>query len=121
ILGQERHDVTATVVGDHLIDVEAGDRSGSMFGASIDIGTTTVVATLVDLASGAVASVASTINRQAPFGADVIARMGFAMQDEENVDRLREAVVETVDALLGEVCGEAGVDRAEVAEVVLVG
>jgi uncharacterized 2Fe-2S/4Fe-4S cluster protein (DUF4445 family) len=121
ILGQERHDVTATVVGDHLIDVEAGDRSGRMFGASVDIGTTTVVATLVDLASGAVASVASTINRQAPFGADVIARMGFAMQDEENVDRLREAVVETVDALLGEVCGEAGVDRAEVAEVVLVG
>jgi uncharacterized 2Fe-2S/4Fe-4S cluster protein (DUF4445 family) len=121
ILGQERHDVTATVVGDHLIDVEAGDHSGRMFGASVDIGTTTVVATLVDLASGAVASVASTINRQAPFGADVIARMGFAMQDEENVDRLREAVVETVDALLGEVCGEAGVDRAEVAEVVLVG
>jgi uncharacterized 2Fe-2S/4Fe-4S cluster protein (DUF4445 family) len=121
ILGQERHDVTATVVGDHLIDVEAGDRSGRMFGASVDIGTTTVVATLVDLASGAVASVASTINRQAPFGADVIARMGFAMQDEENVDRLREAVVETVEALLGEVCGEAGIDRAEVAEVVLVG
>ena len=68
--------VTATVVGDHLVDVEPGDTRDRMFGVSFDIGTTTVVATLVDLRSGEVAAVASTINRQATFGADVIARMG---------------------------------------------
>jgi uncharacterized 2Fe-2S/4Fe-4S cluster protein (DUF4445 family) len=121
ILGAERHTVTATVVGDHLIDVEAGDATGRLFGASIDVGTTTVVATLVDLIAGAVAAVSSTINRQAPFGADVIARMGFAMQDDANVDRLRTSIVETVNALLDQVCDEAGVCSSEVVEVVLVG
>ena len=54
-----------------------------MFGVSLDIGTTTVVATLIDLRSGAAAGVESTINRQAPYGADVIARMGHAMTGED--------------------------------------
>ena len=45
--------LTATVVGDHLVDVEPGDTRERMFGVSLDIGTTTVVATLVDLRSGA--------------------------------------------------------------------
>ena len=82
-----RRPLTATVVGDHLVDVEAGDTRERMFGISFDIGTTTVVATLVDLRSGAAAAVESTINRQAPFGADVIARMGHAMTGAEAIGR----------------------------------
>ena len=75
----EPAELTATIVGDHLVDVEAGTATEAMFGVSFDVGTTTVVATLVDLTSGSAAAVESTINRQAPFGADVIARMGHAM------------------------------------------
>ena len=56
-----------------------------MFGLSFDIGTTTCVCTLVDLRSGSTVAVASTLNRQAPFGADVIARMARAMQDDDDI------------------------------------
>ena len=113
--------VTATVVGDHLVDVEAGDTRGQMFGVSFDVGTTTVVATLVDLRSGAAAAVASTINRQATFGADVIARMGHAMTGPEAIEELRAAVVATVNGLLDEVVGAAGISRAHLYEAVVVG
>jgi len=41
--------VTVTLVGEYLVDVEAGDTRDRMFGVSFDIGTTTCVATLVDL------------------------------------------------------------------------
>jgi uncharacterized 2Fe-2S/4Fe-4S cluster protein (DUF4445 family) len=113
--------LTATVVGDHLVEVEPGDTSGRMFGLSVDVGTTTVVATLVDLRQGVVAAVASTINRQASFGADVIARMGHAMLGDEHVAELRSAALATVNAVVGEVRSTAGVDAPEVYEAVVVG
>jgi uncharacterized 2Fe-2S/4Fe-4S cluster protein (DUF4445 family) len=113
--------VTATVVGDRLVDVQPGDTSGRMFGASVDIGTTTVVATLVDLCAGAVAGIASTINRQASFGGDVIARMGHAMLGAEETRQLRSAVLASVNAVVAEARTSAGVDAREVAELVVVG
>jgi uncharacterized 2Fe-2S/4Fe-4S cluster protein (DUF4445 family) len=113
--------ITATVVGDHLVDVEAGDTRERVFGVSFDIGTTTVVATLVDLRSGAVAAVASTINRQATYGADVIARMGHAMTGPEAIEQLQTAVLGTVNGLLDEVFEASGVDRDHVYEAVVVG
>jgi uncharacterized 2Fe-2S/4Fe-4S cluster protein (DUF4445 family) len=113
--------VTATVVGDHLVDVHAGDTRGRMFGVSVDIGTTTVVATLVDLAAGAVAAVASTINRQASFGADVIARMGHAMLGEAEIDELRVAALATVNGVLEDTRTAAGVEPTDVTECVIVG
>jgi uncharacterized 2Fe-2S/4Fe-4S cluster protein (DUF4445 family) len=113
--------LTATLVGEHLVDVEAGDVAPPMFGVSIDVGTTTVVATLIDLTNGAAAAVESTINRQAPFGADVIARMGHAMTGDEAIADLRAAALATVNGLVESVCATAGVERDRVYEVVAVG
>lgn len=120
-MADEPRALTATLVGEHLVDVEAGEASGAMYGISLDVGTTTVVATLVDLATGAPAAVESTINRQAPFGADVIARMGHAMTGEEALADLRAAVLATVNGLVESVCATAGVDREHVVEMVVVG
>ncbi|HEX6130510.1 MAG TPA: ASKHA domain-containing protein [Actinomycetota bacterium] len=113
--------ITATVVGDHLVDVEAGDTTARAFGASVDVGTTTVVVTLVDLTNGVAVGVESTINGQAPFGADVIARMGHAMQTDDGLAELRDAIVATVNGLLERVRADAGVERHEVHELVVVG
>jgi len=120
-MSDEPRDLTATLVGEHLVDIEAGDTTGTMYGISLDIGTTTVVATLVDLVSGAAAAVESTINRQAPFGADVIARMGHAMTGREGISDLRAAVLDTVNGLVESVCATAGVEREHVFETVVVG
>lgn len=113
--------VTVTVVGDHLIGAEPGDARGRMFGVSFDIGTTTVVATLVDLVAGTTAAVASALNGQAPYGADVIARMGHAMNGDDAIAELRTAILTTVNGLVQEVCGAADVASTEVVEAVVVG
>jgi len=113
--------VTATLVGEYLIDLEPGDTTDRMFGASFDIGTTTCVCTLVDLRSGAAVAVASTINHQTPFGADVIARMARAMQDDEDITKLQAAAISTVNELLGRVKVEAGVETEEIYEAVVAG
>jgi uncharacterized 2Fe-2S/4Fe-4S cluster protein (DUF4445 family) len=115
----EAPEVTATIVGESLIDVEPGDTRDRLFGVSLDVGTTTVVATLVDLTNGATAGVGSTINGQAPFGADVIARIGYSMTS--GVEELTSAVLVTINELIREVCASASVDTGEVYECVVVG
>ena len=113
--------VTATLVGEYLVDCQEGDTRERMFGASFDIGTTTCVCTLVDLRNGATVAVASTINHQASYGADVIARMAKAMHGQENIDLLQAAALETVNELLARVQEEAEVTPEEIYESVVAG
>ena len=115
------YQVTAVIVDDVLIDVQPGDTSGRIFGIAFDLGTTTVVATLLDLATGTPAAVASALNSQQPFGADVITRISATMLDPAALGRLTELAHQTLGQLAAEVCAEAGVDPAEVYEIALAG
>ena len=113
--------VTAVVVDDVLIDVEPGDTTARRFGVAFDLGTTTVVATLLDLATGTPAAVASMLNPQQPYGADVITRISATMMDDTALERLSTLAHDVLDQLTGEVCDEGGVERGEVYEVALAG
>jgi uncharacterized 2Fe-2S/4Fe-4S cluster protein (DUF4445 family) len=61
------------------------------------------------------------LNRQQPYGADVISRVSATMLDEQALSALEARAHETLAELAGEVCEEAGVDAAEVYEIVVVG
>lgn len=113
--------VTAVVVGEALIAVEPGDTTGEVYGIAFDLGTTTAVATLLDLITGTPAAARSMLNRQQPFGGDVISRISATMMDETALDRLRELAHATLADLTAEVCDAAGVDPAHVYEVALAG
>ena len=113
--------VTAVLADDLLIDVEPDDTSGSRYAIAFDLGTTTVVATLLDLETGQPLAVRSILNAQQPFGADVISRISATMLDEGALERLREHAHETLRALTDQVCGEVDVNPREVYEVVVTG
>jgi uncharacterized 2Fe-2S/4Fe-4S cluster protein (DUF4445 family) len=121
IMRESGFSVTAVVVDDLLIDVEPGDTTGRGFAIAFDLGTTTVVATLLDVGTGTPVAVRSMLNKQQPFGADVISRISATMLDPEALERLRSLAAETLQELALEVCEEGGVDPAEVYEVALVG
>jgi uncharacterized 2Fe-2S/4Fe-4S cluster protein (DUF4445 family) len=113
--------VTAVLADDVLIDVEPGDTSGSRHAIAFDLGTTTVVATLLDLETGQPKAVRSILNAQQPFGADVISRISATMMDEGALGTLQERAHETLRQLADEVCEEGGVAPSEVYEVVVTG
>lgn len=50
-------------------------------GVAVDLGTTTLVAQLLDLATGKVVAVSTALNAQARYGADVMSRIQFAVLD----------------------------------------
>src|SRR5262245_17184994 len=113
--------VTAVVVDEELIDVEPGDTTGIRYAIAFDLGTTTVVATLLDLATGTPVSVASMLNKQQPFGGDVISRISATMIDPESLDRLGRAACATLAELAAQVCREGEVDPGDVYEVAVAG
>jgi uncharacterized 2Fe-2S/4Fe-4S cluster protein (DUF4445 family) len=121
VLRKSHFDVTAVVCDQELIALEPGDTSARRFAIAFDLGTTTVVATLLDLESGQPAAVRSMLNRQQPFGADVITRISATMMDDEALRSLRDRAHETMATLCREVCVEADVDPREVYEITVCG
>ncbi len=114
--------VTAVVADDALIAVEPGDTTARCFGLAFDLGTTTVVASLLDLATGTPVAVASALNAQQPLGGDVITRISAVMMDPAGgLNRLRRLAHQTLDELTTEVLRDGGVEPEEVYEVALAG
>lgn len=113
--------VTAVVVDDLLIDVEPGDTTKRRYALAFDLGTTTVVATLLDVDTGTPVEVASMLNKQQPFGGDVITRISATMMDPDALGRLRDLAYETLAELTEIVCTGASVDPTEVYEVAVAG
>jgi uncharacterized 2Fe-2S/4Fe-4S cluster protein (DUF4445 family) len=113
--------VTAVVVDDVLIAVEPGDTTARRFGLAFDLGTTTVVATLLDLSTGTPVAVESALNKQQPFGADVITRISATMMDAGALDKLQQLAAETLAELARAVCAAGRVQPDEVYEVALAG
>jgi uncharacterized 2Fe-2S/4Fe-4S cluster protein (DUF4445 family) len=121
ILRSSHYRVTCVVVDDLLIDVEPGDTRASQHAVAFDLGTTTVVATLLDVGRGAPVAVRSTLNKQQPFGADVITRISATMLDSDALERLRTLATETLQELIDEVCEEGGIAPDLVYELALAG
>ena len=121
VLRAADYKVTAVIVDDVLIDVQEGDTTGRLYGIAFDLGTTTVVATLLDLSTGTPMAVASMLSKQQPFGADVITRISAVMMDPATLERLTRLAHESLNELAAEVCQQAGVDPADVLEVAMAG
>ncbi|MCW2847318.1 MAG: hypothetical protein JWR90_1292 [Marmoricola sp.] len=121
VLREADFKVTAVVVDEALIDVEPGDTTALRYAIAFDLGTTTVVATLLDLGTGTPVAVASRMNKQQPFGGDVITRISATMMDPDALGRLQSLAAETLDELAQEVCVEGGVDPLNVYEVAIAG
>ena len=76
------------------------------YGAAFDVGTTPVVGYLYNLESGDLYATASSKNRQAAYGADVISRIAAA--EDGKLAALNDAICETLADLVQELCRKAG-------------
>ena len=91
-----------TVVHDKstIIAVEPGDTTKEHYGIAVDIGTTTVVAYLVDLNTGKTIDTASGLNAQRAYGQDVISRISYTMDNDSGGAQLRERIINQINALV---------------------
>ncbi|MFY9326242.1 MAG: ASKHA domain-containing protein [Candidatus Nanopelagicales bacterium] len=113
--------VTVTIVDNALVDIEPADTTEFRYAIAYDLGTTTVVATLLDLNTGTPVAVKSMLNMQQPYGADVISRISATMMDETALARLQKTASETLNGLTQEVIEESKVSASHVYEVAIAG
>lgn len=100
---------------------EDQDSGAGGYGVAVDIGTTTVVVFLEDLAKRKNTGVRSFVNPQQAYGADVISRIQYCRENENGVEKLQELVVQGIKSRILELCGEAGVAPDAVKEMSVVG
>lgn len=104
--------------GDDVIQVEAGDTSDMLYGVAIDIGTTTVVCTLIDMLSGKELAHASMINAQKHFGLDVLTRITYELEHPEvGVEKLQKAIVDSINEMIADICRQAGIQKENIYEI----
>jgi uncharacterized 2Fe-2S/4Fe-4S cluster protein (DUF4445 family) len=113
-------DVTTVYGGSDPLFEEEGDSSGESFGVVVDIGTTTLVVSLVDLILGVELATASALNPQSRHAQDVLSRIKMAA-DEHGMAELHYGVVGEINRLIREVSDQAEVRRERIYEAVLSG
>lgn len=97
---------------DQQIETDIGEKTGVLrpmegkLGAAVDIGTTTIAVKLYDLSTGDCVGTAADLNPQRAVAADVMGRIGAAMQGD--LELLQTQVTEKVEVLLREAGKTAG-------------
>lgn len=112
---------TAVLCDGRLTGIEPGDTTASLLGVAFDIGTTTLVGYLRDLWTGEELAVASDLNPQVSYGADVISRIEYAINEPNGLKTLYTQVCNRLNRMIGELCDEAGADRRNVYAVSIAG
>ncbi len=112
----DRSDVHA-----RLVDVLPGDQTQSLYGAAVDIGTTTVTVYLVDLLTGEVVETAADYNGQIKRGEDVISRIVYASKNGTGLIELQSLVATTINKLVERCARRRQIEPREILKMSVVG
>lgn len=122
ILDQSGYDVTLTLFDDReILHVEPGDKTDQSFGIAVDTGTTTVVTELVNLTTGKVIDALTATNPQVKYGADVVSRIGFSLEDSDNLKKLKNSIGAALNKMTSGLLERNRVDPSSVFEIVVAG
>jgi uncharacterized 2Fe-2S/4Fe-4S cluster protein (DUF4445 family) len=103
-----------------VLRVQPGYQEGA-YGLAVDVGSTTVVAHLCDLRTGAVIATEASMNPQVRYGEDLMSRISYATTEPQGLVRMQRQVIHTVNELAEKATARAGLSLLEILDVVLVG
>lgn len=112
---------TAVLAGRSLMGFESGCTEKECFAVSIDVGTTTLAATLLDLAVGHEMAVATRLNPQTALGDDVLSRILHARENPQGTAQLQQLICTALDEMIGELAQQAAIARERIYEITLAG
>lgn len=103
-----------------VISVIGQEKIRPLYGVAIDLGTTTVAGCLVNLETGEILATASTLNRQIPYGEELVTRIGYARSPEQR-NVLQRAAMGSINAVIREMTSSSGIASSEIADVTIAG
>jgi len=91
------------------------------FGVAVDIGTTTLAASLVNLKDGTEVAVMGSHNPQIVYGDDVVSRIKVASGNQKGLDNLQKAVIKQINSMIEHLCRQAGIKKQSIFEISVAG
>lgn len=79
-----------------MVEIEEGDTTAQHYGLAVDLGSTTVVARLLDCNSGEILEEVSCFNKQIQWGTDILSRIFYCKDNKEKLEEVRRATVESI-------------------------
>jgi uncharacterized 2Fe-2S/4Fe-4S cluster protein (DUF4445 family) len=118
----KRFDGEKTVVygGNNVLTTELGDTTNLSYGIVVDIGTTTLVMSLVNLSDGKEAASESRLNPQSAYAQDVLSRIYFA-SDDNGLITLQNVLMDALNEMIKNLAAKAGIRTNSIYEVVYSG
>ena len=121
VLRQGKWAVTVTLWQDRaVIDLQPGYAEG-VYGLAVDVGSTTVAGHLCDLRTGQILATESMMNPQVTYGEDLMSRVSYAMMHRDGLDKMHEAIIETLNLLAKRAAKQGGIRTGQIHEMVAVG
>ncbi|MDN3514378.1 MAG: ASKHA domain-containing protein [Candidatus Brocadia sp.] len=122
-LMHDEHGLCSTKVygNDNLLLLENGDTKDQTYGIAVDIGTTTLVASLVDLNSGEVLNGSSTLNPLVYYGHDVMSRIKYAGSQRDSLLRMHRELISAVNLLIRILSSEGAVRPENIYQIIAAG
>lgn len=121
LLRENKGNITVTVWNDReIIDIEPGEVSKS-YGLAIDIGTTTVVAYLLELETGKRVAIESMTNPQVAYGEDVVSRITHVITVENGLHRLGDIIRSGINSLIEQLIKKTNITQDQIEEMTIVG
>ena len=121
IIRDNSWEITITVRDKEIILIEGGDRTKNAAGIAIDLGTTKIAVLLVDMITGETIDRKGIMNPQIRYGEDVMSRINFAIQSQDNMIEIQKVVVDSINKTVFELCNQNSLNVNEIIEMTVVG
>ena len=103
-----------------ILDIHSGYSEIPAFGLAIDLGSTSIAATLCDLNSGKIIGSMGIMNPQIRYGEDVMSRVSYCMMEEKGLATLNHSVIEGINELTRKITEKHEIKLDSVFEIVFV-
>jgi len=114
-------EMTVTTFNDRIIDLETGDTTEHIYGVAFDIGTTSVVGSLMNLTTGETLADVGGVNPQAVYGGDLMSRIAYAQFDEKKLQTLRARILNALNDYIKDACEKSDISADHIYKIVIVG
>ena len=122
LLRENQHNITLVLWNNtKIISCEPRNTTEENFGIAFDIGTTTIVGYLINLNNGKIYAVDSKLNSQTAYGEDLITRLTYIKDFEENLQKLNSLVIKDLNEIISKVCTKANIKPSQIYEATVVG
>lgn len=96
-------------------------KRAAILGLALDLGTTSLFASLLNLETGEVLAMASQSNMQRIHGQDIISRLSYVLEHPDGAEALQKILLNNINAMIADLCSQTTYPEERIYKITVVG